>query len=172
MPTESELQQGARFIRYEYLMLAEACRRWTDHGLSDYSRTNKWERRLVTDVFLLHSRNLLDFLSPRKHHRAQDVIAPHFTPTWACSPDTSLAGRTICDWRNRIDKLLSHVTYGRTVMIDEMAPQERWPIEEFHAGLVMVFSEFLKTVPEPRREWFGAGSGRERGDTATPLRGR
>jgi hypothetical protein len=163
MLTESELQQGARFIRYEYRMLAEASRRWTDLGLDNYSLRNKWERRLVLDLFLLHARNLLDFLAPRPTVGPEDVIAPHFAPTWAWSQHTGLAGRTIIDWRDRIDKLLSHVTYRRTAMIDEMVSEERWQIEELHAGLAMVFSEFLKTVPEPRTNGFGPELGADSG---------
>jgi hypothetical protein len=74
------MQQGARFIRYGYLMLAEASRRWTNRGLGKYSPKNKWERRIVTDVFLLHARHLLDFLAPRQAAKPDDVIAQHFAP--------------------------------------------------------------------------------------------
>lgn len=156
MPTDRELEEGARLVTYEYLMLVEAGRRWSDQSLREYSKSAKWEHRIVTDVFLLHARNLLDFLVPRASAKSRDVVAQHYASTWACSQDETLAGRTIADWRDRIDKLLSHVTYRRTAMISETQPQPRWPIEKLHEDLVMRFCEFLKSLPASRREWFGA----------------
>jgi hypothetical protein len=52
MPTESELKEGAGFIKYEYLMLAEAARLLVDQGSSGDSPATKWRRRMATDVFL------------------------------------------------------------------------------------------------------------------------
>lgn len=41
-------------------------------------------------------------------------------------------------------------------MIDETRSQPRWPIENLHEALAMRFCEFLRSLPESRREWFGA----------------
>jgi len=155
MPSESELRDGAGFVRYEFQMLTKAAEIWKAKNLGTYSKSNKWERRRTTDVFLLHARNLLDFFAPRKSAREADVEAKHYDPSWECSEGSSLAGRTIVQWRDQIDKLLSHVTYNRTTMINENTSASRWPIESLNKELVAMLDGFLMALPESRREWFG-----------------
>lgn len=154
MPTDSELQDGAGFVRYEFQMLTKAAEIWRANDLSTYSKENKWERRRITDVFLLHGRNLLDFFAPRDSAQPADVVARHYDPLWECPDGSSLAGRTIVEWRDRIDKLLSHVTYNRRAMINENTSASRWPIGSINQELVAMFDKFLKALPQSRREWF------------------
>lgn len=155
MPSESELRDGAGFVRYEFQMLTKAAEIWRAKDLGTYSKSNKWERRRITDVFLLHARNLLDFFAPRSSARPADVGAKHYNPLWECSEDSSLAGRTIVEWRNQIDKLLSHVTYNRTTIINENTSASRWPIESINKELVAMLDKFLMALPERQRQWFG-----------------
>ena len=158
MPTESELQEGAGFISYEYLMLAEAARLWVNQGLSEYSSAVKLKRRMATDVFLLHARNLINFLSPTESAKMNDdVVATDYNASWTCSKDSRFAGKSISEWRQQINKLLSHVTYERTTLIREGGP-ERWPIETIHQAIEARFGAFLATLSESRREWFGRRS--------------
>lgn len=155
MPTESELREGAGFIRYEYLMLAEATRIWVDQGLSEASRATRLKSRMITDVSLLHARNLIDFIAPTASAKPKDVMAKHYNPSWKCSGESQLAGRSIADWRKRINKLMSHVTYERTTLISQLG-SPRWPLETIHKDLVARLGEFLMTLPDSRREWFGS----------------
>ena len=156
MPNEEELRAGAGFIRYEFLMLARAAQLWRDRGLAKDSKTTKWERRMVTDVFLLHARNLIDFLAPRANARRRDVLARHYSRAWACPETSVLAGRTVLVWRSQIDKLLSHVTYARTAISDGDASPRPWPIEELHEELTATLADFVSTLPASQRDWFGS----------------
>lgn len=134
-------------------MLAEAARLWNS-GLQHGSRANRTERRMVTEVFLLHARNLLDFVAPRPTSRSADVLAEHYEPSWCCSDRTQFANRPVNEWRGQIDKLLSHITYSRRAIINSIGEEPRWPIEAFHRELTAKINEFLETLPESRRTWF------------------
>jgi hypothetical protein len=151
--TEDQLRAGAKLIEYELAMLAEAARLWTD-GLAEYSRPNKMQRRIVTDVFLLHARNLLDFVSPRPNPRSTDVLAEHYESSWSCPGRTGIANYTIDEWRARIDKLLAHVTYDRHGILESIGEEPRWPIEELYREITGRIDEFLESLPESRRVWF------------------
>lgn len=152
-PTETDLREGAKLIGYELAMLAEAARLWNS-GLQHDSKANRAERRMVTEVFLLHARNLLDFVAPRPTSRSTDVLAEHYEPSWCCSDRTQFANRPVNEWRGQIDKLLSHITYSRRAIITSIGEEPRWPIEAFHRELTAKINEFLETLPESRRTWF------------------
>jgi D-tyrosyl-tRNA(Tyr) deacylase len=154
IPAEGELEDGARFIRFEYQMLDRAAQIWRDKRLNTHSKSNKWERRRVTEVFLLHMRNLMDFMAPRPSLQPGDVVATHYRRSWRRSEDDLLAGLSIAEWRSRIDKLLSHVTYNRREIMEEADRSSRWPIEEIHRDLTRSLGDFLSAVPEARRKWF------------------
>jgi hypothetical protein len=155
MPSEGDLKRGAGLIRYEYLMLARVAQVWMEEDLGTYSRATKWRTRMITDAFLLHARNLIDFVAPATSARPGDVVATHYNESWTSSGGIPMAGRTVVEWRIRINKLLSHVTYERSALIEQTG-QQRWPIDELYRGVEGMLAEFLRTLPRERREWFGS----------------
>ena len=59
-----------------------------------------------TEAFLVHYRNLIDFLSPRKTTHPNDITAAGFSPGFVST-------KAPTQYRDRIDKSLSHVSRAR-----------------------------------------------------------
>jgi len=110
---------------------------------------------MAIESFLLHFRNLRDFLYPSKHAWTKefyfdDVIANDFSCDWLGVED---------DWkecsvaeRDRINKKLSHLSYSRPEL-HKKAP-EGWPISEMSRSIQRSFAQFIANLPAARKEWF------------------
>lgn len=58
------------------------------------------------EAFLVHYRNLIDFLSPRKTKHPNDITAADFVPGFVST-------KAPTQYRDRIDKSLSHLSRAR-----------------------------------------------------------
>lgn len=137
-------QNGSLF--YEVWMLNESARKWgnTPAGV---------EHNFATECFLLHFRNVRDFLYPPRESWTNpryfdDVIAFDFCTKWLaisddwieCSPDE----------RTRINKLLAHVSYSRPQL------DHAWPVLKMLAAIRTEFCKFVSQLAPDRTCWFDA----------------
>ncbi len=107
------------------------------------------EYNAFLESFLLHYRNILDFLSPRPRARSADVQATAFLPA-----GSSLSAPT--KYRDPIDKRLSHITAYRT----SVDPSNRaWNPAAMLVELEVSWNDFIAALGTHRpgqRTWFEA----------------
>jgi hypothetical protein len=144
---ESELQQLASqhgSLFYEVQMLNLAAKKALGGGAG-------FEKNVAIEAFLLHFRNVRDFLFPaekswRDEARFDDVIAFDYCSQWLWTAE---------DWsecsaneRARLNKLLAHISYSRASL------DHNWPLQEMLETLRLKFSEFVTNLPQIRKHWF------------------
>ncbi len=133
---------GALF--YEVWMLNESAKIWS-------STSPGAAHNMAIESFLVHFRNLRDFFYPpfeawTDKRKTDDVIAFDYCDQWhAAAPDwRELAP---CE-RDRINKLLAHISYSRTALGRD------WPIREMLAAIRTSLSAFVTKLPTERQKWF------------------
>jgi hypothetical protein len=103
---------------------------------------------MVIECFLIHFRNLRDFLYPDlKLVQPDDVLASDYDSRW---------GKTHTDWkqcsaseRERINKLLSHISYSRGKL------DRSWlVIPAMRQRLMESVAQFTRNLSPERRKWF------------------
>jgi len=108
-------------------------------------RVESAERNAYLESFLLHYRNLLDFLVPRKKDN-RDVQFDDFI-----FGRGSVSGPT--EYRTDLDRRLAHVTYKRL----EVHPDDKeWELTEMLRRIERTWKEFTDALaPEIRARLFG-----------------
>lgn len=138
---DDTLKSSATIVLAEWRRLniaAHELNRLTDEGLAGSDEYNAF-----LESFLLHYRNITDFLEPRQIGRQEkDVTAPQFlveAPT---------------QYRARIDWRLSHISRKR---LDVSHEEKTWPIGVMFEELTAAWDGFLRALsanfPE-RQAWF------------------
>ncbi len=130
-------------------MLNQAAARCTkptgDEGLETHVLNT-----MAIECFLIHFRNLRDFLYPDADSadNRDNVIARDYDSGWL---------KTDSDWkpcsrneRNRINKLLAHISYSRRHL------DHSWPIQAMWQQMMQRLAGFIRSLPAERREWFKA----------------
>lgn len=75
---------------------------------SGFDKVRGYERRMIHECFLLHARNLMDFLWNGSSNKFQDdVLAVHFV-------SFSNYSKQLINIRERINKQLVHISYDRS----------------------------------------------------------
>ena len=112
-----------------------------------------FEHNVAVETFLVHFRNVRDFLYPASDswtndRKFDDVIAFDFCSDWLSVAD---------DWkecsaneRHRVNKLLAHISYSRPQL------DHNWPVAYMVAVIRNSFAAFVSTLPPERKEWFSA----------------
>lgn len=100
----------------------------------------------VLEAFIIHGRNLLDFLYA-ENSRASDVVAEDFLD----DPDQWLTVRgalpaSLAGLRRRANKEVAHLTYDRL----SVTPGEKWNFVDIVRDLDLKFQVFPKLVPAGR----------------------
>ena len=136
---EFDLEDGARFMVYEYDMFGASC-----FLLANYPGPSQIFRNLALEGALLHARNLADFFRDGAFH--DDINAAHyFDETVGPSVDV------LADDRVRLNKRLMHPSYRRASTARE------WNVKAIHDAIVKAWFEFVKRLaaahPE-RASWF------------------
>ena len=133
---------------YELAMMLEAEKLWNRAKQQRDSTYN-----MAIECFLLHFRNLRDFLYPSpgawtNQFYFDDVIANDFWSEWR----SVYEDWTECsaDEKSRIDKLLAHLSYSRPSL------DHAWPIPKMSTAIQNALAEFLTSLPDERKEWFTA----------------
>ncbi len=100
------------------------------------------------ESFLLHYRTLRDFLYPPPEYwtRFDSLIAWDFDHGWlAYRPDWSECST---DERDRINKLLAHVSYSRDLM------PRSWPSSRMQDAIRNAMESFVGKLDVSKRQWF------------------
>lgn len=140
--SETELIDAAGHVAYEWWMLWWAYRvRSLSGQRSGWELEPEWNAGI--EVFLLHYRNLLDFLSPPKTADDDYILATDYVKDFAAS-------KPPVKYRLPLNKHLSHLSYRRLVQhgwhLDTMTDElwESW----------QEFSEALNDAHPTRCDWF------------------
>ncbi len=85
-----------------------------------------------TEAFLVHYRNLIDFLSPRKTKHPSDITAADFAPGFVST-------KAPTRYRDRIDKSLSHLSTSRGDVEDKS-----WNLTEMLMEMEEAWNELIE----------------------------
>src|SRR5262249_8965729 len=108
------------------------------------------EKDVLLESFLLHFRNLRALLCPRAPVKDDDIVGTDFL-----REDQS---RDIGDWnvlgldKERLDKMLAHLTYSRQEYIEEA--KDRWPVPRMLRLMLEQIQTFLNMLSSNERAWF------------------
>jgi hypothetical protein len=100
----------------------------------------------VREAFLIHYRNLIDFVYQKKKWPT-DAVAIDYIADWAPKRPSWLS-----DERERCHKLLAHLTYERVTYEEHDALS--WDLDEKVSQLRAVWNGFLSALPDASRPWF------------------
>lgn len=104
---------------------------------------------LLLEGFLLHVRNLVEFLCPRPSARNTDIQAHHFVPAWkSVSKGLTFAGVSPKALLDRIDKTLSHMTIFR------IGGNTSWPVAALNDDVIGGLRLFLDLASPGTRARF------------------
>lgn len=151
-----EREEAAWLVRYELWMLRESL----DVCSSDARIGAPTSAVFATNSCLIHARNVLDFLYPRKRLHEDDIVADAFTADrWSqLRPpvlDVLFAGVPLAVMRRRLDTELAHVSYAR--LKPRGLDDQLWRYTTLLAeDLLTLADRFLTALEEPERSWFGA----------------
>ena len=111
----------------------------------------EFERNVLLECFLLHTRILRDFLTTHeKNRKMDDIIACDFFDNPA-EWEEQMSG--LCQYstdnRIRMNKKLQHLTYAR---LDE---EDGWCCPTIRVEIDEAWEAFLLALPDDRRNWFG-----------------
>ena len=109
------------------------------------------ERNINSECFLLHARNVGDFLNFSKKKDDDDVGARDYLPTWKPG--------SLCKFylskRRQLNKAAFHVTYSRIKFEEEHTKLSIDDCHRIYIELKTAWSAFLNALPADRRAWFG-----------------
>jgi len=161
--TEQELQHASVHVKYELDMLA-ATVSFLSKGLGE---TNQHTWNAYLESFVLHLRNLIDFLYPpnrRNARNADDILADDYVKdvtSW--NADRPAKTDLLRDAETKVNKQVAHLTYSR------LRADKNWMWAAILADLEKVVICFFNHLPPSRAAWFaGAESQGPAGPTGTP----
>jgi hypothetical protein len=142
LPDAGLLEYSGEHLKYEIDMLREAAAL-----LPGIAPDTTWENA-VLESWVVHLRNLIDFLYPRRR-RADDVVADDFVD----DPDEWERRRRplsepIREARERADKRLAHLTTQRKGPED--LEGKEWAFAALTAELLVVLRQFGKSASKAR----------------------
>ena len=110
------------------------------------------ERNENSECFLLHARNIGDFLIfPRKKDKNDDVVAMDYFLSWK--------PRSLCRFylskREQINKAAFHITYSRIKYEEKHTKISIGDCHRIFTELQIAWRAFLDALPADRRAWFG-----------------
>ena len=149
--TQEELVAASEHVLYEVNMLRATA------GLiaNDFAAGNPWLHNALLESFLVHARNLIQFLYPERPFKT-DVLAKHFFD----EPERwdSLGGdlpEGLKSVARRANKLLAHITYDRIEMVGE---KKQWDRGEIHDAIIARVDLFASNArPELLGPWVKKG---------------
>ena len=154
--TEAELSDAAGHVGYEVDMICFIVEHYP--SIIGSPAVDNVEN-MALESFLVHYRNVRDFLCPVTSTRQPDpgdrigyqraldsVLAFDFNQGW--QEEAKDWKEVVPNERERINKQLSHISYSRSQL------NPKWPLPEMKNALVNVFREFLKSLPDERQQYF------------------
>jgi hypothetical protein len=145
IPSDKELRNWTeKHLYYELQMLIRSFLTLTGPGMTMYD--SEWFRNTQQETFLLHFRNLYDFVYkpvPRNEKFFSDARASDFfdVPSkWnKICPKPS---KTMEEARNKANTWLSHLTYIR--------PETSWDFKLLYTELMLTMHAFVRNVPSKK----------------------
>ena len=161
------LEMIATHVKYEWKML-----RWTSEWLrSEQSNPtppvnvdppipnpysigtgdNNPKCSAILESFLLHARNIRDFLCNDGSRHPDDVFASQFvqsSDTW--KKNRPPLGSYLAQNRDRLNKMLAHISDDR---LGYMAAP-KWQVATIFNELIAIWRAFVAALPPERSDWF------------------
>jgi hypothetical protein len=152
LPTDEQRQAAALDVAYEIWSFEKSLKL---RDLGEATGESPTLGTLLNESCLLHVRNILDFLYPRRRAGADDIVADDYAHgLWAsrrpCPQDLRVAGMPLVDLRTRLDKELAHLTYSR---ISARHDQLWTKVGALGADVSVLLSLFWECLEEPEAEW-------------------
>lgn len=139
--TNSKLKNAAGHIKYEIDML--------NFAVNQLQKKLDTAKNIFIEIFVIHSRNLYEFLFTSYRKYPDDMIWSDFlTP----NQQNKFSPETINFDVSKANKQLAHLSYKRNYW--EKRKNKSWNITEIHIGLLKSYALFLETMSEPKRKWF------------------
>lgn len=119
--------------------------------------------QLLLEAFLLHYRNIRDFLMNADKH-VDDITARHFNLYWQGSSwkdhtTKTASGDGLCE-KELINKLLSHISYSRAEVRSTLSTGIHWPLTDMYQTAMSEFVKFVEALPPERQPLFSQCTGR------------
>jgi hypothetical protein len=144
---EQELYGASVHVNYEVEML----KAMTSFLCEFPERTAEgiWRRNAYLESFVLHVRNLIDFLYPPTNAKPDDILAEHHVRDVAgwkrrCPGKTKL----LQDAEARVNELAAHLTYATAQL-----PKD-WEFSKIQSDLWQPLQCFFTELPFERQRWF------------------
>lgn len=152
MPSSEQRADAPRRVKYELVMLFNA-RTIHDYSMLKTSQTEGNDREfwracwaVALESFLVHYRNLKNFLNNQNPRFADDVLAQHYCEKWN---GTSNVTETALDEGDRINQLLMHLSYTRL----DLNPGA-WDVANMEKNLATSLRSFLNSLDDTSAELF------------------
>ena len=146
--TDEELKRSSKHLLYEVGMLMDLAHQLVSGKLEKGSTLHN----ASVEAFVIHVRNVMDFLYPPKSLKPDDVVAEDFLLGWeSIRPDITA---TLDRARQRAGKEIAHLTYARLAVTPETKP---WPLVEITRDISSALHPFLQNVPKEKlhEDWAG-----------------
>jgi hypothetical protein len=144
---DSELRIAAHHVSYGIEMLVHTGFYLVGFYSSPMVAPDGNDKRMALESFLLHFRTLRAFLCPSlQAYKTEDIIASDFLKE---DHARDLGNSTaLSQDQDPIEKMLAHLTYGRT-------PHE-WNVPQMLELMLGELEAFFAMLPPEAREWFPA----------------
>lgn len=109
-------------------------------------KLNDLEKNIIIESFVLHLRNLIDFLYPRNHYKKDDVTANNFIKGQIFSKKFPLS-ISLNTARKRADKEVNHLTTRR---IAGVKPEKVWEVGDLHTEVTKLLSSFFQIASDKK----------------------
>jgi|HubBroStandDraft_2_1064218.scaffolds.fasta_scaffold531206_1 hypothetical protein len=144
--TAAQLERMAGHVLFEYRMWD-----WARISLLGDPLVSP-ERNAQIDAYLLHGRNLLDFLT-NTANQADDIVARHFASNWVPRSEGSSVAEAIRFTRKELNKRFAHLSTRR--LEGDGLPDAHQAWSQLGTMLLDEWGRFLSELSEERRAWFG-----------------
>lgn len=134
---EELLEKASKHIYYEIEKLDEA---WNYFTPENYPQ-------VFIEVFLLHSRNLMDFFYPAIDIEVDNMIVFDFLDDCEEFNNNKILKVDLGLNKRKINKFLSHLTYTRCFY------SEIWLIPKFTEGIIKTINAFYIALPTNYKNW-------------------
>ena len=146
-------QRVASKVYYELSMFIETCKRL--YEISRQDSQDQFLTNVYLQSFLIHSRNLRDFLTRSRNDRGvhtDDVLAVDFfsgSEKWS-PPDVP---PYLKENRIRLNRSLAHLSYDRLVFHSD----KDWAIHTVREEIKGLWENFFAALTEEKQAWFISG---------------
>jgi hypothetical protein len=145
--SDLRLKRATDHVTYELKMMSRSVELLVEH----IARRDDDTVRLVLEAFLIHCRNLLDFLYPPPSAQADDMLAEDlFADPLVWSRARPALPADVRAARTAVNKLVAHLSYQRRAYA---LPRWKWRVSLLHNHIIRCATRLAKKLPPGRRAW-------------------